>query len=54
MKARVDVTRKKRWKDGGMVVPMGSRQVDIFDVEGEKAGEVVMILGWERYIRRDE
>ena len=47
MKTRVDVTRKKQWKDGGMVtvVPMGCRQVDIFDVEGEKAGEVVMILG---------
>lgn len=26
MKTRVDVTRKKQWKDGGMVVPMGSRQ----------------------------
>ena len=41
-------------EDSGIVVAEGFLRVDVSDVEGENAGEVVMPLGWEMYMRSDD
>ena len=41
-------------EDSGIVVAEGCLRVDVSDVEGENAGEVVMPLGWEKYMRSDD
>ena len=41
-------------EDSGIVVAEGCLRVDVSDVEGENAGEVVMPLGWEMYMRSDD
>ena len=41
-------------EDSGIVVGEGCLRVDVSDVEGENAGEVVMPLRWEMYMRSDD
>ena len=41
-------------EDSGIVVAVGCPRVDVSDVEGENAGEVVMPLRWEMYMRSDD